>query len=109
MAAIAQLVEQLTCNEKVQGSTPCGGTRGVLQGLLVRNWRDNKRRILIGLLGWIVGVLRKRGTGRFFALSGGVPEWSKGSDCKSDGLAFEGSNPSPSTTNVKGLVYKNVF
>ena len=30
-------------------------------------------------------------------VSGGVPEWSKGSDCKSDGLAFEGSNPSPST------------
>ena len=28
---------------------------------------------------------------------GGVPERSKGSDCKSDGLAFEGSNPSPST------------
>ena len=28
---------------------------------------------------------------------GGVPEWSKGSDCKSDGSAFEGSNPSPST------------
>jgi hypothetical protein len=29
---------------------------------------------------------------------GGVPERSKGSDCKSDGLAFEGSNPSPTTT-----------
>ena len=29
---------------------------------------------------------------------GGVPERSKGSDCKSDGTAFEGSNPSPSTT-----------
>ena len=28
---------------------------------------------------------------------GGVPERSKGSDCKSDGTAFEGSNPSPST------------
>ena len=28
---------------------------------------------------------------------GGVPERSKGSDCKSDGIAFEGSNPSPST------------
>ncbi len=26
-AAIAQQVEQLTCNEKVQGSIPCGGTR----------------------------------------------------------------------------------
>lgn len=29
---------------------------------------------------------------------GGVPERSKGSDCKSDGFAFEGSNPSPSTS-----------
>ena len=28
---------------------------------------------------------------------GGVPERSKGSDCKSDGYAFEGSNPSPAT------------
>ena len=28
---------------------------------------------------------------------GGVPERSKGSDCKSDGYAFEGSNPSPTT------------
>ena len=31
-------------------------------------------------------------------LNGGVPERSKGSDCKSAGSAFEGSNPSPSTT-----------
>src|SRR5574337_2132273 len=31
-------------------------------------------------------------------LAGGVPERSKGSDCKSDGTAFEGSNPSPSTS-----------
>ncbi len=29
---------------------------------------------------------------------GGVPERSKGTDCKSVGTAFEGSNPSPSTT-----------
>ena len=29
-------------------------------------------------------------------LPGGVPEWSKGSDCKSDGYAFAGSNPAPS-------------
>src|SRR5215471_4513561 len=28
---------------------------------------------------------------------GGVPERSKGADCKSAGSAFEGSNPSPST------------
>ena len=27
---------------------------------------------------------------------GGVPERTKGSDCKSDGYAFVGSNPTPS-------------
>ena len=32
-----------------------------------------------------------------FHIIGGVPEWPKGSDCKSAGTAFEGSNPSPST------------
>ena len=30
--------------------------------------------------------------------SGEVPERSKGSDCKSDGIAFDGSNPSLTTT-----------
>ena len=30
--------------------------------------------------------------------NGGVPEWSKGSDCKSDGSAFGGSNPPPTTS-----------
>ncbi len=29
--------------------------------------------------------------------AGGIPKRSTGSDCKSDGSAFEGSNPSPST------------
>ena len=29
---------------------------------------------------------------------GGVPEWSKGTDCKSVGEAFGGSNPPPTTT-----------
>ena len=33
------------------------------------------------------------------SLLGGVPERSKGSDCKSDGSAFVGSNPTPSTTS----------
>ena len=32
-----------------------------------------------------------------FASSGGVPERSKGADCKSVGSAFGGSNPPPST------------
>ena len=31
---------------------------------------------------------------------GGVPEWPKGSDCKSDVVDFGGSNPPPSTINI---------
>lgn len=31
------------------------------------------------------------------AAHGSVSEWPKESDCKSDGSAFEGSNPSPPT------------
>ena len=30
-------------------------------------------------------------------VNGWIPEWPKGTDCKSAGDAFEGSNPSPST------------
>ncbi len=33
---------------------------------------------------------------------GGVPEWSKGTDCKSVGDAFGGSNPPPSTIYSAG-------
>ena len=34
---------------------------------------------------------------------GGVPERPKGSDCKSDVIDFEGSNPSPSTSFQRRL------
>ncbi len=30
-------------------------------------------------------------------LNGGVPEWLKGTDCKSVALCYVGSNPTPST------------
>ena len=67
-ARVAQLVERLTCNEDVAGSTPVSGSIG-------KNY-----------------------------LSGGVPEWSKGTDCKSVGEAFGGSNPPPTTIlNVSRL------
>ena len=39
-----------------------------------------------------------------FLSFGGIPERSKGSDCKSDGYAFEGSNPSPAT-----MFYDEIF
>ncbi len=67
-ARVAQLVERLTCNEDVAGSTPVSGSIGKKY------------------------------------LSGGVPEWSKGTDCKSVGEAFGGSNPPPTTIlNVSRL------
>ena len=34
---------------------------------------------------------------------GWIPEWPKGTDCKSAGDAFEGSNPSPSTTTPEHI------
>ena len=37
-------------------------------------------------------------------LSGRVPEWSKGTDCKSVATGFEGSNPSPSTLEMTGAI-----
>ena len=52
-ADVAQLAEQLICNQQVNGSSP------------------------------------------FIGFNGQIPEWPKGTDCKSAGTAFEGSNPSP--------------
>src|SRR5680860_466871 len=35
------------------------------------------------------------------AARGGVPEWPKGADCKSVGVAYGGSNPPPPTTHIR--------
>ena len=40
------------------------------------------------------------GSGRF---RGGVPEWSKGADCKSVGYAYGGSNPPPPTIRLRSV------
>ena len=63
-AGVAQLVEQLICNQQVGGSNPSTSST-------------------------------------FFRPTeyGGVPKWPKGTDCKSAGFAFDGSNPSSSTTS----------
>ena len=42
---------------------------------------------------WVVGATHY----------GRIPEWPKGTDCKSAGDAFEGSNPSPSTTTPEHI------
>ena len=60
-ADVAQLAEQLICNQQVIGSSP------------------------------IIGFSHNF----ILCVNGQIPEWPKGTDCKSAGTAFEGSNPSP--------------
>ena len=66
------MAEQLICNQQVVGSTPTVGS-------LLTMYLD------VADIGIIVNLI----------LYGWIPEWPKGTDCKSAGTAFEGSNPSP--------------
>ena len=77
---MAQLAEQLICNQQVNGSSP-----------------------FIGLL-WLLKVIIKYGW---------IPEWPKGTDCKSAANCFGGSNPPPpihlSNIRCKKLPERPVF
>ncbi len=93
-ASVAQLAEQLICNQQVVGSSPSASSssgRGQADRVCSR-WREvttsRSRNI----------CLRTRcGASGCAVCHGGFPERSKGSDCKSDGNAFTGSNPVPPT------------
>ena len=70
-AGVAQLVEQLICNQQVGGSNPSTSSNFI---------------------------------------HGGFPEWPKGTDCKSAGNAFGGSNPpSPTRTSGCSRIRKSFF
>ena len=85
-ASVAQLAEQLICNQQVVGSSPSASLLRAEQGeqtpLECRTFREQPAEVYV-----LDGPIR----------SGGFPERSKGSDCKSDGNAFTGSNPVPPT------------
>ena len=66
---MAQLAEQLICNQQVIGSSPIIGFVLIISALY--------RTISYAIYGWI-------------------PEWPKGTDCKSAANCFGGSNPPPS-------------
>ena len=78
---MAQLAEQLICNQQVIGSIPIVGFSNLL--LQFNNGFD-----IINKYGWI-------------------PERPKGADCKSVSYAFEGSNPSPPIPKDKFLLVGN--
>ena len=63
-ADVAQLAEQLICNQQVIGSSPIIGFYTIL-----------------------------------YCIYGQIPEWPKGTDCKSAANCFGGSNPPPSIQN----------
>ena len=67
-AGIAQLVEQLICNQQVGGSSP--STSSNLSAAQQSEY-------------------------------GGIPEWPKGTDCKSAAYSFGGSNPPSPTKHEK--------
>ena len=74
-ADVAQLAEQLICNQQVIGSSPIIGLSGA--------WNEHQS-------------LTDRNS------YGGIPEWPKGADCKSVSCAFSGSNPlSPTLIYLK--------
>ena len=70
-ADVAQLAEQLICNQQVIGSSP-------IIGLCIEICRAVYNRI--------------------YSINGGIPEWPKGTDCKSAANCFGGSNPPPPIT-----------
>ena len=76
-------VEQLICNQQAAGSIPIASSadgKGKIDKITKRSVR-----------------ITRPGASSERASSGGVPERSKGTDCKSVATGFEGSNPSPST------------
>ena len=91
LAGVAQLVEQLICNQQVAGSTPVAGSslsRQRHEKLTAgRNWRQS-RAFLEPAQPGLEG-------------NGEVPEWLNGADCKSAGSAYVGSNPALSTSFLR--------
>ena len=82
-ADVAQLAEQLICNQQVVGSTPTVGFRGGLS-------TDMK-------MGYCVLIEYGR-----------IPEWPKGTDCKSAAICFGGSNPPPPIAYLKKMCYNEI-
>ena len=91
-AGVAQLVEQLTCNQQVVGSTPIASSN--FKCLLFRWWVlfvcKSALGLFVALALWFVVqcyfsfIVCNVDANKVVA---GVPEWPNGSDCKSDAKA----------------------
>ena len=80
------MAEQLICNQQVVGSSPSASSLSSQSMIISAAFvRDRTAKCDFPTPG---GIPKSWG-------QGGFPERSKGSDCKSDGNAFAGSNPAP--------------
>jgi hypothetical protein len=86
-AGVAQLVEQLICNQQVVGSTPIASS-GSVKGAPVAHVELTRKRFEAGSC---VFPSVDRGS----QLDGEVPEWPKGADCKSAGVCLRRFESSP--------------
>ena len=73
-ADVAQLAEQLICNQQVIGSSP-----------------------IIGFIQFNIELYY-----------GQIPEWPKGTDCKSAATCFGGSNPPPPIAYLEKMCYNEI-
>ena len=93
-ASVAQLAEQLICNQQVVGSSPSASSFGLAATRPSGRCSGGFQKAQYG--GGRRGGAKAAGFG-WVAPHGGLPKRSNGSDCKSDGSAFAGSNPAPTT------------
>ena len=89
VASVAQLVELLICNQSAGGSSPSAGS------IISFGLRTSDFGVAYPVGGICLSFHNPQSA--FRNQSGGVPERPKGTDCKSVGDAFGGSNPPPST------------
>ena len=106
-ASVAQSVEQGTENPRVDGSIPSGGTKNADVAHLVERHLAKVEVASSSLVGRSI-LWKFSSAGRASALQaeghrfepyrshyGWIPEWPKGTDCKSAANCFGGSNPPP--------------
>ena len=91
------MAEQLICNQQVAGSSPIFGS-------IFTNKKISHAEIA-QLAEQLICNQQVAGSSPIFGSKVvGFPSWPKGADCKSASDAFEGSNPSP-TTSFFEMVY----
>ena len=83
LAGVAQPVEHLFCKQAVRGSSPLASSNAGPARLTEREFRTKDE-----------SVTNNQGIRFKF---GGLPERPKGAGCKPAGIAYVGSNPTPST------------